>query len=633
MRFCFLSKEKSATNCTNFSNYWNVPEGGKTKNLYNSCNSVQKTFWFWLVQVRDWRLDIKTSYDEVPYPSFSYAESHPDRLATLATLFGMQPAAVTQCRVLELGCAGGGNLVPMAYGLPESEFVGVDLSARQIAQGEAMVEALRLKNVTLKAMDLMDVGPEFGQFDYIIAHGVYSWTPPAVRDKILEICQRNLAPNGVSYVSYNTYPGWHMIGMIRQMMLYHVRNVSEPEEQAREARAFLDFLAEAVPETKAAYGSYLKMYARFLRGELDAERIPPKSDALLLHDELSEVNDPVYFHQFIEHAEGYGLQYLAEAEFRALPAGENAAQVSAAIGKMAQNIIEAEQYLDFWQHRTFRQTLLCRRGITLNRTLKPEALNAFYLAGRAKPVSDKPDIYSDKVEQFRSPPNRAEDGVIFSTGHPLVKAALVQLDEIWPQAMTLEALLAAARARLGGEATPATLEIGSIFKIEPNSVISKAQAEDPVRVLSASLLACFARGLVSLHVYRPHFSPEVSERPVVSPVARFLTQERNTRITNLWHERVDLDEFDRYLIRRLDGRHDYEALLAAFLSGPVAEGVLALKGTPRRGVKDQDQSPEHPPSGGTAHLPAGGTAQIKQVLAEEMSVHLRWLARASLLIS
>ena len=34
----------------------------------------------------------------------------------------------------------------------------------------------------------------------------------------------------------------------------------------------------------------------------------------LLHDALAEVNDPVYFHQFVERAARHGLHYLAEAD-------------------------------------------------------------------------------------------------------------------------------------------------------------------------------------------------------------------------------------------------------------------------------------------------------------------------------
>ena len=80
-------------------------------------------------------------YDQVPYPSYSFQVTHPDRLATVASLLGMRPPPVEHCKVLELGCAGGGNLIPMAQSLPEGQFVGIDLSERQLAEGQAMVDA------------------------------------------------------------------------------------------------------------------------------------------------------------------------------------------------------------------------------------------------------------------------------------------------------------------------------------------------------------------------------------------------------------------------------------------------------------------------------------------------------------
>src|SRR5438876_840414 len=116
-------------------------------------------------------------YDVVPYSSHPFMQSHPDRLATMATLFGMNPQPIEKCRVLELGCCSGGNLIPMADELPQSEFVGVDYSLRQVEDGRAVIEAVGLKNVVLHYQSIADVGDDFGQFDYIIAHGVFSWVP------------------------------------------------------------------------------------------------------------------------------------------------------------------------------------------------------------------------------------------------------------------------------------------------------------------------------------------------------------------------------------------------------------------------------------------------------------------------
>src|SRR5262249_32631371 len=137
----------------------------------------------------------RTSYDEVPYESHPFPQTHPDRLASIATLLGLRPPRIDRCRVLELGCAAGGNLTPPAFGFPESSFVGVDQSTVQIAEGQQLIAELGLNNIRLEARSILDVGADFGRFDYILCHGVYSWVPAAVQDKILDICKKNLAPN------------------------------------------------------------------------------------------------------------------------------------------------------------------------------------------------------------------------------------------------------------------------------------------------------------------------------------------------------------------------------------------------------------------------------------------------------
>ncbi|MFN2536517.1 MAG: methyltransferase domain-containing protein, partial [Mycobacteriales bacterium] len=149
-----------------------------------------------------------STYDDVPYGVATHAATHPGRLAAIATLFGAGPPAVESARVLELGCALGGNIIPMAVAYPGSSYLGIDLSGRQIADGQRTVAQLGLTNIELRHASITDVDDSDGQFDYVICHGVYSWVPPEVQDKILDICARNLAAGGVAVVSYNTYPGW-----------------------------------------------------------------------------------------------------------------------------------------------------------------------------------------------------------------------------------------------------------------------------------------------------------------------------------------------------------------------------------------------------------------------------------------
>lgn len=524
-------------------------------------------------------------YDEVPYPSVSHSLSHPDRLATVAMLMGMNPAPVERCRTLELGCAGGGNLIPMAQALPRSEFVGIDLSAHQIAEGQAMLAALDLKNITLTQMDILDVQADLGQFDYIIAHGVYSWVPPPVQDKIFEICHQNLAPNGVAYVSYNTYPGWNMLGTLRDIMLYHTRHVIDPQQRAVEARAFLDFLTESISTQSNSHGGFLYVYVNYIK-----EYFLPKSDAFLLHDELAEVNQPVYFYQFAERATRHGLQYLGDVDFASMLASNFPTEVFEALRRMVKSTVELEQYLDFLRNRMFRQSLLCHDDVRLNARLSPERLASFYVASSALPESSEPDIHSVSVEKFNS-----LDGATFSTDHPVTKAAMLYLIDVWPRAVSFNTLLAEARARLNGAASAdsAPIEVGADGQI-----------------LGANLLKAYgySENLVELHVYAPRLVLEASDRPVASPVARFQAG-HGYKITNQRHERVTLDEVSTQLLTYLDGSRDRTALISLLEEKDIVE------------VQQQDGQPVE------------DREEIRNVLAEVLETKLKQLADAALLVN
>jgi SAM-dependent methyltransferase len=292
----------------------------------------------------------ETSYDHLPYEDHAHPQTHPGRLATVATLLGLAPPPVMGCRVLELGCAAGGNLIPMGVGLSESTFVGIDLSARQVNQGRQVIEALGLRNVRLETGSILEVDEGWGQFDYIICHGVYSWVPADVRDKILTVCAQQLATNGVAYISYNVYPGWHLRRVVRDLLVYHGQSFREPETRVRRARELLEFLATAFERQHAPY-------AQILEGELQLLR--RCGDSYLFHEHLEEVNEPTYFHEFIERATARGLQYLAEAELGAMLLDGFPPEVENTLRTMSPDIIHLEQYFDFMRNRTFSGKRSC----------------------------------------------------------------------------------------------------------------------------------------------------------------------------------------------------------------------------------------------------------------------------------
>lgn len=102
----------------------------------------------------------------------------------------------------------------MAARLPQAPFVGIGASRGQIATGSHKAARLGPANVTLPPRDARSSGEELGSFDCIVAHGVYSWIAEDARAALLALCQACLRPQGVAYVSYNTYPGRHGVSVI-----------------------------------------------------------------------------------------------------------------------------------------------------------------------------------------------------------------------------------------------------------------------------------------------------------------------------------------------------------------------------------------------------------------------------------
>ena len=478
------------------------------------------------------------SYDQSPYPRLSHYYSQPAKAATLARLLDLTPPPAERCRVLELGCASGGNLIPLAVAFPESEFVGVDLSGRQVADGRADIARLGLRNITLHPMSLEAIDPAFGQFDYIVAHGLYSWVPEPVRDRLMAICAENLAPLGVAYVSYNTYPGWHSLEGLRHMMLYRVRQTTEPAERAAQARDLLEFVASAADPTDH-YGVMLNWYTHLLHQE------PAAGDNYLLHEHLEEVNDPVYFHEFAQHAAQHGLQYLCDADFRMDFLTTYPKAQAEALLAMAHNIVELGQYQDFVRNRMFRQTLLVHAGLPVSRRLGAARLQSLWVGSPARTETEPVDLGPGVTEKFAG-----RDGSKLSTDHPLSKAAMVCLIQRWPALLPFGALVAQAQAVL--------TEIAGQAPVAPAD-------DEQMEVLAANLLKAFtaSESLVQFQPCAPRFTLEIDAKPLASPWAR-LQAEAGPNVTNLRHERIDLDSLQRQLLLRLDGTRDRPALLAEF---------------------------------------------------------------------
>lgn len=471
-----------------------------------------------------------TPYDAIPYQSNPFPQSHPDRLAAIAKLFGLDAPATDDCRVLELGCSMGGNLLAMAQNHPRSQYVGIDASSRQIADGWKTINALGLKNIRLQHLDILDVGADFGEFDYIVSHGVFSWVPRAVQDRILDLCRRHLAPNGVAYVSYNTYPGWHIRGIVRDMMLYRSLQFTDPATRLAQAKALVEFVATSSRAEDDPYKQLLQAEFRTL-GRSD--------DYYLHHDHLEENNHPVYFHEFARRLGVNGLQYLGEADFSTMVSTNFAPEVAKTLHDLgAHDIVQMEQYMDFVRCRYFRQTLVCHSTVRLNRQLRPAIVKNLFLASQAALEPAATPAGAPEVETFRTPGGRG-----ISCSSALTKSALRMLLRKWPMSIPFPELFAQCRAEAVSAGRPADEEF-----------------------FANEMLACLAAGVAEWRLNPDPFTTVVGPNPATTPSAR-LQAAQGGKVTNLRGETVVLDDIHRMVLRHLDGTRQL---------GPLTDALLAF---------------------------------------------------------
>lgn len=309
-------------------------------------------------------LQIAKSYDDRPYTSNAFFYSSPGHLRATAHLYGVSTVPLAHARVLELGCAAGGNLLPFALAYPDAHVVGVDLSPVQVAAGQKIVKDLGVGNLTLHAMSLADITKDFGQFDYIIAHGVFSWVPPEVRDAMLRVCSENLSPEGIAYISYNTYPGWKAGDIVRDAMMLHSHGTQSEEEKLGRAKAMLTLLSDGLAASNPLAPS--------LRGAVG--KLRTHSDYYVAHEYLEAFNTPCYFVEFVDTARQASLAYMGDAEAQTEMSATygNNVQLNHSLVAMGQPKELRQQYLDFAVGRSFRKSLLVHEERQQSIAVSPE---------------------------------------------------------------------------------------------------------------------------------------------------------------------------------------------------------------------------------------------------------------------
>lgn len=298
----------------------------------------------------------QTIYSELGYKSMPFPYTTPATLEAYAALVGVSAPNPKTARVLELGATYGGNIISQALFNPDATFVGIELSQEQVEKGNEVIANAGLTNVSLIQSDIASIGSEIGTFDYIIAHGVYSWVDDGVKDALLRLIDEHLAEDGIAYISYNTYPGWHTMDEVRQLMMFSNRDKTQFNHKEKVLHG--KTIGSIVGSQILKYDNLKERNSKFL-GALRS--VMQKDEYYVGHDHLEPNNDPVYFYQFNDHLGAHNLAYLCDADLTLSMVRSFDADIADTLDKLALNDhVAQEQYLDFMLDTTFRKSIICK---------------------------------------------------------------------------------------------------------------------------------------------------------------------------------------------------------------------------------------------------------------------------------
>lgn len=467
---------------------------------------------------------------EIAHGGLTFPDSHPGPIAAVATLFGLTPPAVNTARVLELGCGAGTNILAMSQALPTAQFTGIDHSPVHIERAQATSRAIGATNVEFRCGPILECSATLGSFDFIIAHGVYSWISVEERDTLMAIVENCLSPNGIAYMGYNTYPGWCSRIVARDVLNFFAHPGASPDVRVRQSREGIAKLIPSITNPDSPYG-------QTLRAEVAPLLNAP--DYYIAHEHLVGNNFPVYFQDFAAHAGRFNLQYLAEARLLAnsfVQGGDLRKAIDEGAGP---DILRREQYFDFLIGCYFRQSLLCHTGIPIDREIAAERILPLSVSLTSEILEAKPDAWRI----------RSQIGAEFTVEEKPILQILELLRKLGPAPAPTNAFIQPLIDALG-----------------LHSIAGLGDA-----IIAGILLAGWSRGLWTLRADAPVLVNTPSSKPTACPLARQQSV-KSQQCTNRLHRTITLTQAERALLQQLDGTREIEP--SAALARLAAEGFL-----------------------------------------------------------
>lgn len=360
-------------------------------------------------------------YDEMPYTSYPIEWTAPERLALASMLHGGPRVAVNSYRALELGCGNGANLLPLAFFRKHSEFVGVDGAQRPIAKARASASDLRLSNIRFIHADFRDANRQLeGEFDFIIAHGVFSWVTDDVLAELFRLCAQRLRSGGLLYLNYNCYPGWKVRGLVREFLLEHTAALTSLRERTQQAQASAAHLAASLRTQSHAYSQLLANEFEFVRDS---------DPGYVAHEFLADENHAFWRSDFLARARLHGFEHVADADFN-YPANRSDDNLPTSLSERALLGRTLEDTVDLLCYRQLHSPILTRGSW---QSASP-SLHEFARLHMASCLERVPQQSDDRM-RFKHPTGYEVDVTRVD-----MLQAFESLRPLWPRALPLRTL-------------------------------------------------------------------------------------------------------------------------------------------------------------------------------------------------
>lgn len=480
-------------------------------------------------------------YDVVPYSTKVHRGRHPDRLRTMAFLYGMTPPSIEGSSILEIGCGTGEHLIPLASEFPSAHFVGIDSAVREVTAARELAGELGLSNITFLHQTVEALPKDATKFSFILCHGMYSWVSGDTQASILTTIKEGLSEDGIALVSYNTHPGWHLRESVRSALRYYDEPNDEPEKRIKRAREVLKLLASSLQY------DYERPYSIILHKEY--ERIAREPDAYLLHEFLNPYNAPILVSEFVGRLKANSLQYLCDSRFsrqsfnRLLTADIHPVAFKNMV-KLASDEAGLEQAMDFLFLNTFRESIVCHADRGFDTSINADRLNQLSYATTLQFAAND-DAPKGTTDYYLVDPR----GVSVTIGDPREKAIIDVLLNSQPRYISFGELIDSARERT-------TLEVGEDFVV-------------------AKLLELIQRELVDVTLNPPMVADRILAHPKTTDFIRRKSKVSGF-IPNLFFNTVEIGPLERAVLGALDGKTDLDELSAMALE-MLSRGEATIK--------------------------------------------------------